>query len=108
MMDFELKLSKPAASRAWIEGVVTGVAYFIGGLFPMIPYFAIQAVNTALFVSIGITAAILLIFGYVKAIVTGNKRNGALYSALQTLLIGASAAAVSYGVVRGIDSANTL
>lgn len=30
MMDFELKLEKPATSKAWIEGLVMGLAYFFG------------------------------------------------------------------------------
>lgn len=30
MMDFELKLEKPATKKAWIEGLVMGVAYFTG------------------------------------------------------------------------------
>lgn len=30
MMDFELKLEKPATNKAWIEGLVMGLAYFLG------------------------------------------------------------------------------
>lgn len=103
-MDFELKLDKPSPAFAWIEGVVMGLSYFLGGLLPMVPYFAIQNVSHALFASIGITIVILLIFGYVKAIVTGINRVNACLSALQTLLVGALAAGVSYGIVRGVDS----
>lgn len=32
MMDFELKLEKPATNKAWIEGLVMGIAYFLGKL----------------------------------------------------------------------------
>jgi VIT1/CCC1 family predicted Fe2+/Mn2+ transporter len=70
----------------------------------MIPYFIFKIVNHALFTSIGITAVILVMFGYVKAIVTGTTRWDACWSALQTLLIGATAAGVSYGIVRGVNS----
>ena len=70
----------------------------------MIPYFAIRTINNALFVSIGITAVMLLVFGYVKAIVTGTNRRIALFGAVETLMIGAIAAGVSYGIVKGVDT----
>ena len=70
----------------------------------MIPYFAFQHnVNHALFTSIGITAVVLVAFGYVKALVTGTSHRDAAWSALQTLTIGALAAGVSYGIVRGVN-----
>lgn len=120
MMDFELKLERPSVSRAWISAATMGAAYFIGtssfppiaistltiegGLIPMIPYFAMDNVTHALFVSIGITVVILNIFGFVKNYVTiGTKRAG-FYGAAQTLFIGVLAAATSYGIVRAIDS----
>jgi VIT1/CCC1 family predicted Fe2+/Mn2+ transporter len=70
----------------------------------MIPYFCIHTVNKALFVSIGITAVMLIVFGYVKAIVTGTNRRTALFCATETLLIGTIAAGVSYGIVKGVDT----
>ncbi len=72
----------------------------------MIPYFAMHDVTHALFVSIGITVVILLVFGFVKDYVNiGTKRAGA-YGAVQTLCIGVLAAATSYGIVRALDSKN--
>lgn len=70
----------------------------------MIPYFAFKNVNHALFTSIGITTVILIAFGYIKALVTGCKHKDAAWSAVQTLFVGALAAAVSYGIVRGVNS----
>jgi len=70
----------------------------------MIPYFAVERVNTALFISIGVTAVILLVFGYVKAILIGTNRREALNGAAETLLVGALAAGVSYGIVKAVDS----
>lgn len=103
-MDFELKLAKPDTKMAWIEGCVMGAAYFIGGLLPMIPYFAgLKNVCHALFISIGITVVILLMFGYSKAIMTGTTRREATWCALQTLFVGALAAGVSYGIVYGLN-----
>ena len=74
----------------------------------MIPYFALANVNHALFTSIGITAAVLVVFGYVKALVTGCRHVDAAWSALQTLVVGAVAAGASYGIVRGVNSAENV
>jgi vacuolar iron transporter family protein len=104
MMDFELRLECPRARTAWISAAVMGLSYFLGGLIPMIPYFAFHNVNHALFTSIGITVVILLIFGYVKAIITGTRQKDAVLSAIQTLVVGAIAAATSYGIVRGVNN----
>jgi VIT1/CCC1 family predicted Fe2+/Mn2+ transporter len=69
----------------------------------MTPYFAVNNVDRALFISIGVTCVVLLIFGYCKAIATGTTKCIALYGAVETLLIGAIAAGVSYGIVRGVN-----
>jgi predicted membrane protein (TIGR00267 family) len=103
MMDFELKLARPKTSRRWISALSMGLSYLLGGLVPMLPYFAYKNLNHALFTSIGITVFILVLFGYVKAIVTGCTRKDAVFSALQTLLVGVLAAASSYGIVRGFN-----
>ncbi|KIW07387.1 uncharacterized protein PV09_02230 [Verruconis gallopava] len=103
MMDFELKLEKPDVSKCWISALVMGMSYLMGGLIPMLPYFFMKKVNDALFISIGISVVILLVFGYVKAIFTGTDRKTAVLSAVQTLFVGALAAGTSYGIVRGIN-----
>lgn len=105
MMDFELRLEKPESKGAWIEGLVMALAYFVGGILPMIPYFAFPNVDHALFTSIGITVLILLLFGYAKAHITGCNPRDCVMSALHTLLVGVVAAGVSYGIVKGINSA---
>ena len=79
------------------------IAYFIGGLLPMIPYFAIADVFNAFYTSIGVTIAILLVFGYGKAAATGCTKLDSCVSALHTLGVGAFAAAVSYAVVRAVN-----
>ena len=73
----------------------------------MIPYFAMQDVTHALFVSIAITFVILLAFGYIKNWVTVRTKRSALYGAVQTLCVGALAAGAAYGIVKAIDSTNT-
>jgi vacuolar iron transporter family protein len=75
----------------------------LGGLIPMIPYFAIKTVNRALIISICITVVILLVFGYLKARFTVPTQRAAIKSALQTLMIGAAAAGASYAIVRAVD-----
>lgn len=70
----------------------------------MIPYFAMENVTHALFISIGITVVVLLCFGFVKNYVTIRTSQAGAYGAVQTLFIGVLAAATSYGVVKAIDS----
>jgi VIT1/CCC1 family predicted Fe2+/Mn2+ transporter len=104
MMDFELKLEEPNVHRAWISAVTMGLSYFIGGLIPMIPYFVMSRVREALLVSIGITVAVLLVFGYVKNYVAIRNHRAGVWGAVQTLVIGMLAAGTSYAIVRGLDS----
>lgn len=105
MMDFELQLTRPDPSRAWICALVMGLTYLLGGLIPMLPYFAYSDVNDALFTSIGITFVLLVAFGYVKAVMTGMQRADVLRSIVQTVSVGAVAAGTSYGIVRGVSQA---
>ena len=75
----------------------------------MIPYFIFtKDVNNALFTSIGITAVVLLAFGFTKAKLCGTGLKDAVIGALQTLLIGGVAAGVAYGVVRAVNGATVL
>ena len=108
MMDFELKLARSRTSRRWISALYMGSSYFLGGLVPMIPYFAYEDVNHALFMSIGVTILILLIFGYVKAVVTGCNARDSIISSLHTLLVGITAAGTSYGIVRGFNQTRSV
>jgi VIT1/CCC1 family predicted Fe2+/Mn2+ transporter len=105
MMDFELQLARPALSRAWISALVMGLTYLLGGLIPMIPYFAFNNVNHALFTSIGITFVLLVVFGWIKSVLTGSKGLAIVSSIVQTVAVGAIAAGTSYGIVRGISKA---
>lgn len=104
MMDFELRLEEPNVNRAWISALTMGLSYFIGGLVPMIPYFVMRNATQALFVSIGITVVILLVFGFIKDWITVRTKRAGVWGAIQTLAIGLVAAGTSYGIVRGLDS----
>jgi VIT1/CCC1 family predicted Fe2+/Mn2+ transporter len=70
----------------------------------MIPYLAIKdSMELALYVSIGVTAALLLIVGFLQAVLFGcTWRRGTMH-AIRVFTIGASAAGVSYGIVKALD-----
>lgn len=106
MMDFELQLEKPDVSRAWISAGTMGLSYFVGGLLPMIPYFALTDATHALFISIAITVVILILFGYIKSWATIKTKRAGVWGALQTLMVGVIAAGTSYGIVRGLNMRN--
>lgn len=73
----------------------------MGGIIPLIPYFFIDQVGKALMWSSIITVIVLLIFGVVKARVSGAAQSKLDYvwGAGSTMLVGGTAAAVAYGVV---------
>jgi vacuolar iron transporter family protein len=103
MMDHSLKLEKPSLSKAWFAAVVMALAYFIGGILPMLPYFFYERVLDGLYTSVGVTVFLLITFGYVKAHVTGCGHREAMWSAGQTLLVGALASGASFGVTWGLN-----
>jgi vacuolar iron transporter family protein len=97
MMRFELGLEEPVPGRELKSAATIGGAYVTGGLIPLLPYFLLNRVSSALWVSIVLTVAALLIFGGVKGQMTGVPP---LRSALQTALIGTLAAAAAFAIAR--------
>ncbi|KAK9364967.1 Ccc1 family [Lipomyces kononenkoae] len=108
MMKFELELMEPESNRLWVSALTIGLSYMISGICPMIPYFAMTDATKALFVSIGITAFMLIAFGIFKSYMVATSPKQIALGTIETLIVGAAAAAVSYGVVRGLDSATSL
>ncbi|KAH8687409.1 Ccc1 family [Tricladium varicosporioides] len=104
MMKFELGLDEPSSWRALISAGTLALSYFLGGLLPMIPYFAMKNVTHALFVSIGITSIVLILFGYIKNLYMLKSHRLGFQGAVFTLIVGAVAAGASYGIVKAIDS----
>jgi VIT1/CCC1 family predicted Fe2+/Mn2+ transporter len=100
MMRYELGLEKPDPKRALNSALTIAGAYIVGGLIPLSPYILMPNARTALWLSMLVTLAALLIFGYIKGRFTGSKP---LRSALQTMLIGGLAAAVAFGIARAIS-----
>jgi VIT1/CCC1 family predicted Fe2+/Mn2+ transporter len=78
----------------------------IGGLIPLLPYFFVNDTFNALYISCFVTSFTLFCFGYLKSIYLRPKQ--ALVGAIQTLAIGAVAAAFSYGIVAFANSSNAL
>ncbi len=93
MMRFELGLERPDPKRAMTSAVSIGGAYAVGGFIPLFPYMAVGQPSQALMISIVVTLAALLIFGFVKGRFTGMKP---VRSALQTAFIGSAAAGAAF------------
>lgn len=99
MMKFELGLEKPDPKRALHSAITIAIAYILGGIVPLIPYFFIPRASEAVVASAILTLATLLIFGYAKGHLTGNRP---VLSAIQTALIGAVASAAAFGLAKVI------
>ncbi len=100
MMRFELGLEKPDPKRAMTSAVTIGGAYAAGGFVPLAPYIFTQNTSRALLVSIVMTLATLVVFGFIKGRFTGMRP---VRSALQTALIGSAAAGAAFGIARLIS-----
>ncbi len=100
MMRFELGLEKPDEKRATKSAFNIGVAYIIGGFVPLAPYIFDKSAHEALLISVGVTLVALFIFGFLKAKATGQPQWG---GAIKTMLIGALAASVAFGLAKLIQ-----
>jgi vacuolar iron transporter family protein len=98
MMKFELGLEKPNPNRARNSALTIGLAYFVGGLLPLMAYFFTSTPHKGLFVSAIITTFCLFIFGYFKSKITGQPP---IKGAIKVTLIGLIAAAAAYFVATG-------
>ena len=85
----------------YLSAFTIGMGYFLGGLIPLLPYFFIERAHVALIYSCLFTGIILLVFGAVKARITGAGQGvgGYVWGAVSTLLVGGAAAAAAYGIV---------
>ncbi|MGH9415625.1 MAG: VIT1/CCC1 transporter family protein [Terriglobales bacterium] len=97
MMRFELGLEPPEPGRALASALTIALAYVVGGLIPLAPYFSPLPLHTALALSVAITGAALLVFGYVKGRFTGAI---AWRSAIHTAVIGGLAATAAFLLAR--------
>ena len=97
MMRFELGLEEPEPRRALISALTIAGAYVAGGLIPLSPYMLAGNVQRGLQISVILTLAALLVFGYIKGRYTGMRP---MRSALQTMLIGGLAAGAAFLLAR--------
>lgn len=97
MMKYELGLEKPDERRAAKSGLTIGLAYVVGGLIPLLPYYFFSDAQTGLKYSAIGTLACLTVFGYIKSKVTGQPP---FKGALKVALIGTIAAAAAFFVAR--------
>jgi VIT1/CCC1 family predicted Fe2+/Mn2+ transporter len=98
MMRFELGLEAPQSGRALRSALTIAGAYVAGGLIPLSPYMLVaHDAGRALGVSVTVTLAALLVFGYVKGRFTGAKP---WQSGLQTLMVGGLAAAAAFALAK--------
>ena len=97
MMRFELGLDEPDPKRALTSAATIAGAYAAGGFIPLSPYILFANIQTAQVASVIATLLALLIFGYVKARLTGIHP---LRGALQTALVGGLAAAAAFVIAR--------
>jgi VIT1/CCC1 family predicted Fe2+/Mn2+ transporter len=97
MMRYELGLEAPDPKRAGRSAVTIFGSYIGGGFVPLAPYFFATDVESALAVSVALTAVALFIFGAIKGRFTGiaPARGG-----LETTLIGGAAAGAAFLIAR--------
>ncbi|KAK4053427.1 Protein ccc1 [Microbotryomycetes sp. JL201] len=105
LLKFGEGLEETTDTRLFVSAITIGVAYFLGGLVPLVPYFFIERAHQALWWSCGITAVVLLTFGAFKTYYTGAEIGvrGLTWGSLVTLLVGGAAAGASFGIVRALE-----
>lgn len=95
---------EPSPSRALTSALTIALAYFFGGLVPLLPYFCIPDPYRALYVSVGVMVVALFAFGYAKTgVVVGFDRRGVMRSlggGVQMVVVGGIAAGAAMGLVK--------
>lgn len=97
MMKFELGLEKPDINRARDSALTIGIAYIVGGIIPLSPYFFVTDSTIGLNYSAILTLITLFVFGYFKSKVTGQN---AIQGAFKVMLIGALAAGAAFYIAK--------
>jgi len=89
----------------YVSAFTIGMGYLLGGIIPLLPYLFIPRAHIALIYSSLITGFVLLVFGAVKARVTGAaiRPSDYVWGAFSTLMVGGIAAAAAFGIVRAME-----
>ena len=90
----ELGLDPDELGSSWGAAIYSFIAFAIGALIPLAP-FLLTSGDVAFMSALGLSFAALFAVGAAVSIVTGRSM---LFSGLRQVLIGAAAAAVTYGV----------
>jgi VIT1/CCC1 family predicted Fe2+/Mn2+ transporter len=102
LLKFGEGLEEVPTRRLYVSAFTIGMGYLLGGVIPLLPYFFIPKAHIALMYSSIFTGIVLLVFGAVKARITGAAGKGAggyVWGAVSTLAVGGAAAAAAYGIV---------
>ncbi|KXN91553.1 Vacuolar iron transporter 1 [Leucoagaricus sp. SymC.cos] len=105
LLRFGEGLEEVPTLRLYVSAFTIGMGYLVGGLIPLLPYFFIAKAHVALIYSCLVTGAVLLVFGAVKARVTGAGigAGGYIWGAVSTLMVGGLAAGAAFGIVRLLE-----
>jgi VIT1/CCC1 family predicted Fe2+/Mn2+ transporter len=104
MMTEELGLAAVPAVAPLRSGMAVAIAYAVGAAFPVVPYVLPIAVQTAFAVSVVATLCALFLAGAAKTRMTGRPW---LRSGVETMLVGALAAAATFVAGRLVSSDGT-
>ena len=80
---------------AWEAAIASFCLFFVGALAPVLPFLFIHVIHHAVFASLGCSAVALVLLGFMTHVMTGR---GLWFSGLRQLLIGLTAAGITYGM----------
>ncbi|EGV62329.1 Protein ccc1 [Yamadazyma tenuis] len=99
-------LDEPAEGREFTSALTIGLAYFLGGFVPLVPYFFCSLVKVGLLVSVIVMMVTLFIFGYVKTMISlgdcGTWKK--VSEGVQMVIVGSIAAGAAWTLVFFIDN----
>jgi vacuolar iron transporter family protein len=111
LMQFQHCMPEPASNRALTSAITIALGYFLGGLVPLLPYLFVGSddVILGLYISIGVMAVALFIFGYVKTgIVCGWQGSRQImkntWGGVQMVIVGGASAGAAMGIVKLFDN----
>jgi len=108
LLKFGEGLEEVPDRRLYISAFTIGMGYLVGGIIPLLPYFFTPYAKEGLLYSCILTGLVLLVFGAVKAHITGagTGTSGYLWGAISMLFVGGCAAGAAYGIVAVIEGYN--
>lgn len=101
---------EPASNRAAVSALTIAAGYFFGGLLPLMPYFFVSeaCVDLALWISVGVMAVALFVFGYAKTCAVGGWTGrdrvwDGIVGGAEMVVVGGAAAGAAMGLVKLFD-----